>query len=207
MACDDCHDTKDLTHAAPGYRRALVIVVTLNLGMGVLEMGGGLVGLSQSLKADALDFLGDGLITLLGLLAISKGPRWRARAALVQGVFLGLLGIDVIGAAVYRAIEHRLPEAAVMGVLGFFALATNIAAALILANHRHGDANVRAVWLFSRNDAAGNAAVIVAGALVYWTGSVWPDLVAALAIALLFLWGAWQIVGGARLELRAPAVK
>lgn len=202
MACDDCHDTKDLAHAAAAYRRALVIVVALNLGMGVLEMAGGLAGLSQALKADALDFFGDGLITLLGLLAISRDPRWRARAALLQGVFLGLLGLGVIGAAVYRAIEHRLPEAAVMGVLGFLALATNIAAAVILAKHRRGDANVRAVWLFSRNDAIGNAAVICAGTLVYWTGSAWPDLVTAVAIALLFLWGAWQIVGGARLELR-----
>ncbi len=202
MACDDCHDTKDLAHATPAYRRALIIVVALNLGMGVLEMAGGLVGLSQALKADALDFLGDGLITLLGLLAISKGPRWRARAALLQGVFLALLGLGIIGAAVYRALEHRLPEAAVMGVLGFLALATNIVAAVILAKHRRGDANVRAVWLFSRNDAVGNAAVIIAGTLVYWTGSAWPDLVTAVAIALLFLWGAWQIVGGARLELR-----
>ncbi|MFY9343436.1 MAG: cation transporter [Planctomycetota bacterium] len=213
MACDDCHDTKDLAHAAPAYRRALVIVVALNLGMGVLEMAGGLVGLSQALKADALDFLGDGLITLLGLLAISRSHRWRARAALLQGVFLGLLGIGVIGAAVYRALEYRLPEAAVMGVLGFLALATNIAAAFILAKHRRGDANVMAVWLFSRNDAVGNAAVIIAGTLVYWTGSVWPDLVAAVVIAILFLWGAWQIVEAARHELRGlrratePSVK
>jgi Co/Zn/Cd efflux system component len=202
MACDDCHDKKDLAHAAPAYRRALVVVVVLNLGMGVLEMAGGLVGLSQALKADALDFLGDGLITLLGLLAISRGPRWRAMAALLQGVFLGLLGVGVIGAAVYRSLEQTLPEATVMGTLGFLALATNVAAAVILSKHRHGDANVRAVWLFSRNDALGNAAVIIAGVLVYGTGSAWPDLVTAVAIALLFLWGAWQIVGGARLELR-----
>src|SRR5690606_21977710 len=109
LTCDDRCRPKDLTHASRGYRRALVIVVVLNLTMGVAEMFGGLFGKSQALKADALDFLGDGTITLMALIAISHGPRWRARAALLQGVFLTVLGIGVIAAAAYRVIERRLP--------------------------------------------------------------------------------------------------
>ena len=202
MTCDDCHDTGNLAHASKGYRRALLLVVVLNLAMGVVEIVGGTLGLSQALKADALDFLGDGLITLLGLLAISRGPMWRARAAFLQGVFLALLAAGVLVAALYRAIEQQTPEAAVMSTLGFFALATNVTAALILVPHRRGDANVRAVWLFSRNDALGNVAVIIAGALVYWTQSVWPDIVTAAIIAALFLGSAVAIIRSARRELR-----
>lgn len=205
LSCDECGEAKDLTGASKAYRRALVIVVVLNLGMGIVEMTGGFFGLSQALKADALDFLGDGVITLLGILAISRGKGWRARAALLQGSFLGLLGCGVIGAAVYRVIEQVRPEAGVMGILGFMALAINIAAALILIPHRRGDANVRAVWLFSRNDAIGNVIVILAGGLVYWSSTAWPDIVAATIIAALFLSSALAIIKDARRELRGQA--
>lgn len=201
LSCDDCGETKELAGASKGYRRALAIVVALNLGMGIFEMAGGFFGLSQALKADALDFLGDGAITLLGILAISRGQKWRARAALLQGVFLGLLGFGVLGAAVYRVIDQVRPDAGVMGVLGFMALATNIAAALILIPHRQGDANVRAVWLFSRNDALGNLIVILAGSFVYWSSTAWPDLAAAMIIAALFLSSAFEILRDARREL------
>jgi Co/Zn/Cd efflux system component len=205
LTCEDGCRPKDLSHASRGYRRALVIVVALNLAMAVAEMFGGLLGKSQALKADALDFLGDGTITLLALIAISHGPGWRARAALLQGMFLTVLGLGVIGAAVYRIIERRLPDAEVMTWFGAAALAVNVASALVLIPHRKGDANVRAVWLFSRNDALGNVAVLIAAGLVFWTGTPWPDLVTAGLIGGLFLHSAVDIIRDARRELRVVA--
>lgn len=192
-------------HVAPAYRRALWIVVVLNVGYGAVEMAGGFISRSQALKADALDFVGDGLITFLGLLAIGWAPRWRARAALVQGVFLGALGGGVVISTAYRVLVLRQPQAELMGVLGLGALAVNVAAAAVLIPHRTGDANVRAVWLFSRNDAIGNAAVVAAAAAVAWTGSPWPDLAVAAVTALLFLHSAWTIVRDARDDLRNDA--
>src|SRR3546814_1358381 len=136
-------------------------------------MGGGFLSGSQALKADALDFLGDGLITFLGILAIGWSLVWRARSALIQGVFLGALGLGVLASTAYRVLVVNQPEAELMGLFGIIALAVNVAAALVLIPHRTGDANVRAVWLFSRNDAIGNAAVVVAAGLVAWTGQAW----------------------------------
>lgn len=202
-SADDDELPKDLSHITPGYKRTLWIVVLLNLGYGVIEIGGGLIAGSQSLKADALDFLGDGLITLLGLLAIAWPLVWRARAALIQGLFLGALGIGVLTATGYRVLVLNQPSAELMGIFGAIALAVNVAAAVVLIPHRHGDANVRAVWLFSRNDAIGNVAVVGAAGLVWWTGTPWPDLVVALVIAALFLQSARSIVRDARNDLRA----
>ena len=199
---DDDELPKDLAHIAPGYRRALWIVVVLNVGYGAIEMVGGILSGSQALRADALDFLGDGLITLLGLVAIGWSLRWRARSALVQGLFLGALGIGVLATTAYRLVARQQPEADVMGILGGIALVVNVASALVLIPHRTGDANARAVWLFSRNDAIGNAAVVVAAGLVAWTGTPWPDLVVAVVIAGLFLHSAWAIVRDARSDLR-----
>ncbi|MEQ9641422.1 MAG: cation transporter [Alphaproteobacteria bacterium] len=188
-------------HLAPGYRRALWIVVTLNVGYGAVEMVAGFYAGSQALKADALDFIGDGLITFLGLLAIGWSLAWRARSALLQGVFLGMLGCGVLASTAYRVLLLSVPTAELMGLFGAIALVVNIVAALVLIPHRSGDANVRAVWLFSRNDAIGNVAVVAAAGLVYWTATPWPDLVVAVLIAGLFLHSAWRIVSDARNDL------
>lgn len=181
-------------HLTEAYRKALWTVIVLNLGYGTIEMIGGFLAGSQALKADALDFLGDGLITLFGVLAIGWSLLWRARSALIQALFLGVLGLGVIGNTLWRVFVQQQVEADLMGVLALIALAVNVAAALVLIPHRAGDANVRAVWLFSRNDAIGNAAVVVAAVLVAWTGTAWPDLVVAFAIAALFLHSSWVIV-------------
>ena len=188
----------------PGYRRALAIVVALNLGYGVVEMAGGFLSDSQALKADALDFVGDGLITLLGLLAIGWSVAWRARAALIQGLFLGALGLGVLIATAFRVLVQRQPEPELMGAFGIVALGVNLAAAVVLIPHRKGDVNVRAVWLFSRNDAIGNIAVVIAAAFVAVTDSPWPDLIVAIAIAALFLQSSWSIVRDARARLNSP---
>ena len=193
---------KDLSHITPSYRRALWIVVLLNAGYGLVEMIGGFLADSQALKADALDFLGDGSITFLGLLAITWGLKWRARSALIQGIFLGAMGIAVLANTAYRTLVMHTPEAGLMGILGFIALVINIIAAIVLLPHRKGDANIRAVWLFSRNDALGNLLVIIAAGLVFWTDTSWPDLVAASVIAILFLQSSWSIIKDARNDLK-----
>ena len=192
-------------HQDPAYRRALWIVVILNVGYGVLEMLGGFIAGSQAVKADALDFIGDGAITFLGLLAIGWSLAWRARSALIQGIFLGLLGLGVLGTTIVRVFERTTPDAGLMGLLGMIALVVNVISVLPLLPFRKGDANMRAVWLFSRNDAIGNAAVVVAAGLVAWLGSAWPDLIVAFGIAGLFLHSSWAIIRDARADLKAPA--
>lgn len=201
QAADD-DEICDLTHVQPAYKRALWIVVLLNVGYGLIEIVGGLLAGSQAVKADALDFIGDGLISFLGLIAIGWGLAARARAALLQGLFLVVLGVGVMINTGYRVFVLNQPEGELMGVFGVIALVVNVAAAMVLIPHRKGDANVRAVWLFSRNDAIGNAAVVFAAALVWWTRSPWPDLAVAAVIAALFLHSAWSIIAHARSDLR-----
>ena len=189
------------THATPAYRRALWLVAGLNLAMGIVESVSGYLAGSQALKADALDFLGDGIITGLGLIALNWSANSRAYTALIQGVFLALMGLGVMAATLYRVFITQMPEAVLMGSLGIIALVVNVSCAAILLRYREGDANVRAVWLFSRNDAIGNAAVIVAAIAVAMFGSYWPDLIVAAAIAGLFIHSAFKIISGSFAEL------
>ena len=193
---------QEAAHQDPDYRRALWIVVILNVGYGLVEMTGGFLAGSQAVKADALDFIGDGMITFLGLLAIGWSLAGRARSALIQGTFLGFLGLGVLGTTIWRVFAQTTPEAGLMGVFGLIALAVNVLAVLPLLRFREGDANMRAVWLFSRNDAIGNAAVVVAAGLIAWLGSAWPDLVVAFGIAGLFLHSSWSIIRDAKADLK-----
>jgi len=199
---DDDDLPKDLSHITPAYRKALWIVVLLNAGYGIVEMVGGFIADSQALKADALDFLGDGSITLLGLLAIGWSFRLRARSALIQGIFLGVMGISILAYTIYRTQVLQTPEAGMMGIFGIIALLINIIAAVVLLPHRKGDANVRTVWLFSRNDALGNILVVVAAGFVFLTDTSWPDLIAAGIIAIIFLQSSRSIIKDARAELK-----
>jgi Co/Zn/Cd efflux system component len=196
---------RNALHLASGYKRALWMVVLLNAGYGAAELAGGIVASSQAVKADALDFIGDGVISWLGIIAIGWGLKARAKTAYIQGVFLGLLGIGVIATTVFRVFVLHIPVAGMMGAFGAIALLVNVLAAIVLLPHRHGDANVRAVWLFSRNDALGNLAVVSAAVLVAWTNSPWPDLIVAAVIAGLFLQSAFVIVRDARRDLDTVA--
>jgi cation transport ATPase len=159
---DDDEKVPDLSYVTPAYRRALWIVVLLNAGYGIIEIVGGFIAGSQSVKADALDFIGDGVISFLGLIAVGWGLAARAKAAFAQGIFLGVLGTGVLVVTAYRVLAQHQPEARLMGILALIGLVVNVIAALVLLPHRQGDANVRAVWLFSRNDAIGNVAVVTA---------------------------------------------
>ena len=90
-----------------------------------------------------------------------------------------------------------------MGAVGVAALVANGGVALMLYRFRSGDANMRSVWICSRNDAAGNLAVMFAAMGVFGTGTGWPDVIVAAIMGGLGLWGGWQIVVQALGELRA----
>ena len=198
-----CHADEELLANDAGYRKALGWVVALNLGFGLFEIAGGFLADSQALKADALDFLGDGSITLIGLLALAWTARTRTKVAMAQGIFLAAMGLGVIAVAIWRSMSGAMPEAELMGGIALAALAVNVIAAVILARYRkRGDAQAKAIWLFSRNDALGNIAVVIAAGLVAWTGNAWPDFAVAIGIAALFLSSSWRIVKDARGELK-----
>jgi Co/Zn/Cd efflux system component len=95
------------------------------------------------------------------------------------------------------------PRAEIMGAIGVLALAANAASVLLLMRYKDGDANVRSVWLCSRNDAIGNIAVMGAALAVWATASAWPDLLVAAVMAGLFLASSSQILLEAHREARS----
>lgn len=181
------------------YKRRLWLVILINAAMFAVEMTAGQLARSQALQADALDFFADAVTYGISLAVIGASLKVRSMAAAAKGISLFFMGLWVFGSTVWRVFYDGMPEAPVMGVIGFMALAANVSSVLLLMNYKDGDANVRSVWLCSRNDAIGNVIVMIAALGVWGTATAWPDLAVAFIMAGLFLnsstqilWQSWQ---------------
>jgi Co/Zn/Cd efflux system component len=159
---------------------------------------------SVALLADSIDFCGDAANYALSLAVLAMAAPVRSKAALFKAACMGVFGVFVLGKALWGIQAGLPPEPATMGAVGFAALLVNGGVALMLYRFRSGDANMRSVWICSRNDALGNVAVMLAALGVFGTGSAWPDLAVAAMMAGLALTGSWSVVSHARKELREP---
>ncbi len=201
--CGCSSTTVKFDGVSKAYRRVLWLVIAVNAAMFAVEMGAGIFAGSKALQADALDFLGDTATYGLSLAVIGMAAPVRARAALFKGISLALMAAWVLGSTVYGVVVTGLPKAEVMGAVGVLALAANLFSVLVLMKWKDGDANVRSVWLCSRNDAIGNVAVMLAAGGVWASSTAWPDLAVAGLMAGLFLWSSVLIIRQARAELAA----
>ncbi len=192
----------DFDGVDPRYKRVLWTVIAINGVMFATEVVAGQLAGSQALKADALDFLADTVTYGLSLAVIGASLRTRATAALMKGLSLSLMATWVMGSTIYQTLILGLPRAELMGGIGVLALAANLASVLLLLRYKDGDANVRSVWLCSRNDAIGNVVVIMAALGVWSTSTAWPDLAVAALMAAIFLTSSIQILRQAWTEYR-----
>jgi Co/Zn/Cd efflux system component len=186
----------------PRYKRVLWMVIFINGGMFFAEMAAGHAAGSQALKADALDFLADTVTYGLSLAVIGASIKTRSVAALTKGLSLSVMSLWVFGSTLYQTLVLDVPRAELMGAIGLLALAANLASVLLLMRYKDGDANVRSVWLCSRNDAIGNVVVMIAAFAVFGTESAWPDLAVAAVMAGIFLTSSAQILKQAWKEYR-----
>lgn len=201
MAGCGCNTTCSPTQKiSPKFRRALWIALVLNALMFFVEIIGGSHARSVSLWADALDFAGDAANYAISLAVLSMTLYWRATAALVKGITMAAFGIFVIVKVFWSWWLGVTPEPMLMGAIGVLALAVNVVSALLLYAFRDGDANMRSVWLCSRNDAIANIAIIIAAVGVFGTGTMFPDLMVAFVIAYLGVSSGLSVIKQARVE-------
>ncbi|MDO4431627.1 MAG: cation diffusion facilitator family transporter [Lonepinella koalarum] len=202
MACQSCCSSNQPIHQSPKYKKALWIVLILNLSMFFVEIVMGVKSGSTSLLSDSLDFLGDSANYLISLIVLPMALSYRAKASMVKGITMGVFGLFILITTIYRAFYGEIPSYSEMSIVGFLALLVNVSAVLILLKFRDGDSNVRSVWVCSRNDAIGNVAVILAGIAVYFFGSKYPDLIVAFVLAFLALQASQEIIKRAWAELK-----
>jgi Co/Zn/Cd efflux system component len=191
--------------ADPMFRRALWIALIVNGAMFFAEMGASWRSGSVSLMADAIDFFGDSANYALSLAVLSMAAGVRSWSAIAKAACMATFGVFVLARAAWALRTGTPPEAITMGAVAAVALAANAGVALLLYRYRSGDANMRSVWICSRNDVIGNLAVGLAALGVFGTRTAWPDLLVAVLMAGLALTGAASVLRHARLELRGGA--
>ena len=185
------------------FRRVLWIALAVNAAMFVVEAGASWSAQSTALLADALDFLGDAGNYGVSLLALAAGSVWRSRVALAKGWTMALYAVVVLFVAALNVWRGVMPEPATMAIIGLLALVANVSVATLLYSFRDGDANMKSVWLCSRNDAIGNVAVVLAAAGVFGTGTLWPDVAVAIVLGALGLSAGRSVIVQARGELNS----
>lgn len=192
---DSCCEDKasELAQLRGRQSRVLYSVLAINAVMFLVEFAAGWLAGSTALLGDSLDMFGDASVYALTLFVLHRSDRARAGAALVKGGFMLLFGVLVIADAVRKVILQEVPQADWMGTVGLVALLANTYCFYLLYSHRADDLNMRSTWICSRNDLVANTSVVLAAILVAVTGSLWPDVLVGLAIALLFLHSAWQV--------------
>jgi Co/Zn/Cd efflux system component len=187
------------------YRKVLWIALGVNLAMFLVEITAGLASQSLSLQADAIDFAGDALNYGVSLAILNSALSWRSYAAIGKAISMMAFGLIILGQALWAVWRGSVPDAAAMGAVATLALVANVGVAWMLYAFREGDANMRSVWLCSRNDAIGNLAVIAAAVGVFGTSRAWPDLAVASLMAALALSSGWTVLRQARHEMRGKA--
>ena len=175
-------------------RLILWIALAINAAMFVVEIVAGVIAGSVSLHADALDFLADSFNYAISLAVLGLALTWRARAAMLKGVTMAVLGVWVLGEVVWQIVVGRVPEPLVMGAVGTAALLANAGVAVMLYRFRSAESNLRSAWICSRNDVLGNLAVLVAAVGVFGTGTLWPDVIVATVMASLAIQGSWTVI-------------
>lgn len=201
---DCCSGSCGSTRAPdPGYRKVLWIALLINAAMFVVEVVASMQAHSASLLADSIDFLGDAANYGVSLFVLGLAVVWRSRAAYAKGVVMGIFGLLVLARVLWTGLGGHTPVAQTMGAIGLLAFAANGVVAWCLYAFRDGDANMRSVWLCTRNDMIGNVAVMLAALGVFGTGTAWPDIAVAAIMAVLGLTSAREVIGRARQELRS----
>lgn len=175
-------------------RRTLLLVLVLNFLLFVSLGVTGWIADSSALIANAVDNLSDTAVYAISWLAVGKSPSLKRSAAKFSGVmlivFAGLVMID----ALRRPFFGAEPIGPTMIIMAAIAAAVNLWCLRLLKPLKTKDVNLKAAQTFSANDFISNGGIVLAGVLVWWTGSFLPDVLVGIGVAVVALLGGLEIL-------------
>jgi Co/Zn/Cd efflux system component len=207
MSASCCGPKINIKDVNQNFKKVLWIALILNFGMFILENFQGIQSGSLSLRADAIDFLGDSANYFVTLFVLNSAIRTKATVSLTKAIFMFGFGIWVLIESFIRFYSDAVPNSFTMSWVGILALIINALVAFLLFRYKDGDSNMQSVWLCSRNDAIGNLAVVFASIGVYFYSSKWPDLVVALFMASLSVSASFKVLVLVRKEFESTKVE
>lgn len=186
--------------------RALSTALAITSVVFIAEVIGGWITGSVALLADAMHMLSDAAGLIIAALAVLAGQRAAtARATFghrrIEVLAAALNAATVLAISIFICVEaiQRLSSPAEiasgpMMLVAVIGLVANAVSAWVLSRHSKDSINVRGAYLHVLVDMLGSLAVIIAGAVIHFTGLVIADVIASLLIAALVFPRAWQLL-------------
>jgi len=185
-------------------RKTVLIVAALNIGYFGIEFIAAIKAGSVSLLADSADFLEDAAVNILIFFALAWTTTRRANVGKVLAALLLIPALAFLWTLGAKLLNPTPPTAETLTLVGLGALAVNLTAALLLAQHRKSEGSLtRAAFLSARNDTLANIGIIAAGLVTAAHPSIWPDIVVGLIIAAMNLDAAHEVWEAAHDEAKA----
>ncbi|MBL7024362.1 MAG: cation transporter [Candidatus Marinimicrobia bacterium] len=176
-------------------RKALWIVLVINVSFFLIEMTAGFIAVSMGLLGDSLDMLADSIVYVLSLMAIGKALSYKKQVAKLSGWFQLGLAILGFGEVIRRFLGYtEIPVFEVMIIISAFALVGNTASLIVINRAKSDEAHMKASAIFTSNDIIVNLGVITAGVLVKFTSTAYPDLVIGAILFIVVARGAFRIL-------------
>ena len=158
-------------------RKILWWVLAINFSLFVIEMTTGWISSSMGLIADSLDMLADSIVYGLSLFAVGAAMSRKKKVAKISGYFqmgLALLGFSEVLRRFFS--ESGTPLFQWMIIISVLALIGNLVSLWLINKAKSDEAHMQASAIFTSNDIIVNGGVILAGVMVYFLNSKWPDL-------------------------------
>ena len=155
----------------------------------------GWISSSMGLIADSLDMLADSIVYALSLFAVGGAISRKKKVAKFSGYFqmaLALLGFSEVVRRFLSSSETPLFQW--MIIVSIFALIGNLVSLWLINKAKSKEAHMQASAIFTSNDIVVNGGVILAGVLVYFLHSKWPDLVIGGIVFAFVMRGAIRIL-------------
>lgn len=170
-------------------------VLAINFFFFILEVLTGFISNSMGLVADSFDMLADSIVYGLALFAVGGTISRKMNIAKASGYFQLTLAIFGVIEIIRRFIEFEpVPTFDTMIIISILALIGNIACLFLLQKSKSKDAHMQASMIFTSNDIIVNLGVILAGGLVYFTNSKYPDLIIGTFVFYFVGKGAYKIM-------------
>lgn len=176
-------------------RKLLWTVLIINFLFFGLEMLFGIFSNSMGLVADSLDMLADSIVYALALFAVGGTIARKNNIAKFAGYFQILLAVIGFIEVVRRFIGvEKMPDFQTMIIVSVLALIANVICLYLLQKGKSKEAHMQASMIFTSNDVIINSGVILAGLLVNWLNSGYPDLIIGAIVFIIVARGAYRIL-------------
>lgn len=187
------------------YRKVLNIVFFIHIFMFVISFASAIFGKSSAVLADSIDFIGDASGYALSMYVLTKGKLMRAAVSMAKAATMFTFGVLVVVYAIVRIQEGEVPDYRIMIFSGIAGIVSHLVCVYYLYPFKDGDSNQMSVWLCTINDLISNSLTVIAAVLVMITGSIVPDITAAVLIVGISSYGAVRILNQAIKEIKEYA--